>query len=43
MAFGTTRTKWSIWKLEGLASSATDEQVDNVMCTASVGLVLGLM
>ena len=29
MAFGTTGTKWSIWKQEGLASSAADEQVNH--------------
>ena len=29
-------------ELEGLASSAEDEQVDHVMCMTSVWLVLGL-
>ena len=30
-------------ELEGLASSAEDEQVDHVMCITSVWLVLGLI
>ena len=30
-------------ELEGLASSAADDQVDHVMCLASVWLVLGLI
>ena len=40
---GTTRTKWLIWDLKGLATSTADEQVEHAICVASVWLVLGLI